>query len=438
MMDTSCLQSWLANDPLYRRIAAFLTNQPNETWLVGGTVRDILLGRPVSDIDLAVAGDALSLGKSLAHKLAGAYFPLDISRGVGRIILPDGECHIDLANLRAATIDADLRARDFTVNALGVPVDQPAELLDPTGGLPDLEQRLMRACSQETFTDDPLRILRLVRQGLALGFSLDPSTLTLISPALPRLADVSMERLRDEFMLVLALPGASRAASLLAELGALAGILARLGVTFTDELAFRRLDLLECWLGPQNLGYLGAWHTYLALDWARPLAGGRPRLLMIKLAGLLSELTKPENAYAVGAALCLSVRESRHLAAILGAKTELENGLVPAEPLERYLYFQRFGAAGLDGAVLTAAGSAVPDQHRPRLNELMAAWYLRYTREVEPPALLDGKEICILLGIEPGPRVGEMVEALRQAKVQDIVQSKAEAFDYLKRFASGQ
>ncbi|MCE5258476.1 MAG: hypothetical protein LLG44_05370 [Chloroflexi bacterium] len=429
-MDTARLCEWFAHDALAQRIRALLHNSSTQVWLVGGTVRDALLERPASDYDLAVDGGALVLGKMLARALDAPFYPLDSARGISRVLLADGQ-HIDLADLRAGGIEADLRARDFTINAMAVPLEQPDVLLDPSGGLADLERKLLRAASPTSFTDDPLRILRLVRQSRALSFSIEPETFSLAVHALPGLDRVAMERIRDELLLLLALPDACSALITLYELGAVEKLLPRLGIPLHMNPSLEPLLRLEIWLSPgAQLGYLSAWREHLAADWALPLAADRPRFLILKLAGLLANLPAPSDALPIGANLCLSTREAQHFMHVLAACRELL-GAVPPDALRRYLYFQRHGAAGLDGALLAAASFSLQETAEGAVSRLFDAWYNRYEREVKPPALLNGGALCAHLGIAPGPRVGELLEALRRAQVQGLVTTREEAIRYL-------
>ena len=146
-------------------------------WLVGGSVRDMLLGRPVLDIDLVVAEDPRTVAKRLAGRCGGSPFPLSERHGAWRVV--SGEQTVDIAGCRGS-IEHDLGLRDFTVNAIAVSLDN-SEFIDPYGGRGDLDRRLLRTVSDEAFRDDPLRLLRLPRIAHELGFDIDPSSQRLAS-----------------------------------------------------------------------------------------------------------------------------------------------------------------------------------------------------------------------------------------------------------------
>src|SRR3990170_1425197 len=151
-----------------------------EAYVVGGAVRDLLLSRPaVEDLDLTVPSGALAVARSLADRLGGAFVALDEERGAGRIIVKDGgrEYQVDVTDFRAPTLEADLRARDFTVNAIAVPIgplvrDGTAGLVDPTGGGGDLARRRLRLCGPGGVAGDPIPGPRGVRLAVQAGVTL--------------------------------------------------------------------------------------------------------------------------------------------------------------------------------------------------------------------------------------------------------------------------
>ncbi|MEZ5098866.1 MAG: hypothetical protein R3C15_03500 [Thermoleophilia bacterium] len=145
-------------------------------WLVGGCVRDELLGRPVLDLDVTLA-DPERAARRYGRLAGEAVFPLSERHGAWRVVRGDGVT-VDFVRLRGSLAE-DLAARDFTLNAIAVPVDG-GDHVDPTGGLADLERRVLRAVSDGVFRDDPLRLLRAVRIAEELGLAIDGATEALI------------------------------------------------------------------------------------------------------------------------------------------------------------------------------------------------------------------------------------------------------------------
>jgi tRNA nucleotidyltransferase/poly(A) polymerase len=165
-----------------------------EAWVVGGAVRDELLGRELIDLDVA-CHDPEGSAREYARRSGGARFPLSERHGAWRVAL-DGGRTVDFTPLRGG-IEADLATRDFTINAIAVPVGG-GEAMDPTGGRDDLELRVLRAVSEEVFDEDPLRLLRAVRLEDELGFRLAPMTEELLRQHSSLVTSAAGERILGE------------------------------------------------------------------------------------------------------------------------------------------------------------------------------------------------------------------------------------------------
>ena len=194
-------------------------------WPVGGCVRDLLLGRSIHDWDFAVDRDALGLARAVADALGGAFYALDEERDTGRVVArhEGRRVELDFARLRGPDLESDLRDRDFTINAMAVGPD--GELIDPTGGLADLEARRVRAVGPEAFDHDPVRMLRAVRIVAELGLRLEVRTAQWIIERAGQLPRVSPERIRDEFVRLLNARSVAYHLQLLDELGLMRSIL---------------------------------------------------------------------------------------------------------------------------------------------------------------------------------------------------------------------
>jgi tRNA nucleotidyltransferase (CCA-adding enzyme) len=225
---------------------------PSDLYAVGGIVRDALLGRATTDIDLAVEGDAIAI---MRMALPSARLTTHLRFGTVSTRIDDIE--IDLAMTRTETYarpgslpnvmpgstDADLRRRDFRMNAIALRLSGNAEILDPSGGLADIEARTVRVLHERSFDDDPTRIYRALRYAARLGFTIESDTRTGLLAALPHVAELSPARLRRELELMLLEPTADKALTTADEAGALAAVHSRVGwprtaaptVAFTSE-----------------------------------------------------------------------------------------------------------------------------------------------------------------------------------------------------------
>ena len=241
---------------MLQAVAEILRSRGVEGWLVGGSVRDLELGRESPDLDIVVAGDAAAVAKEVAAALGAPWFVLSERHPTYRVMGPEG--HVDVAAVRGGGILDDLGERDFTVNAMALPirdgfpdgahtgagavpeagprapVDREA-LTDPFGGLEHLREHRLVAVSDRAFSDDPLRLMRAARFCHVLGFEIDGGLAGSIRAHAPELARTAMERVAAEMALTLAGGRSAEAALLWSDLGLL-------GVVLPEVAAAARLE----------------------------------------------------------------------------------------------------------------------------------------------------------------------------------------------------
>jgi putative nucleotidyltransferase with HDIG domain len=461
-------------------------------WPVGGAVRDALLERPVHDWDFAVERQAMGLARAVADALGGAYFPLDVERDAGRVVLTaaDGtRLELDFAALRGAGLNADLLGRDFTINALAL--DETGALIDPTGGDADLEAGRLRATSERAFRDDPVRLLRAVRMEAELGFEIEPQTAAWIRRDATLLALPSAERVRDEFVRVLAIQRTATHLQRLDEFCLLPRVVPELeplkGTTQSPPHGFDAwrhtlltVDALEgvaavamgqdarprVLMGapPAAWGELARVLSQFAGNVAAHLvvevSGGRDRMLLLKLASVLHDIGKPKtrsqdedgrihfyNHEPVGARMAAArlqgLRFSRdevsRVRVIVGQHLRPPH-LARTERVTRravYRYFRATGCAGIDVVLLSLAdhlatwGTNLQERRWARRLEvaeiLLTHYFERREETVAPPPLVTGHDLMAGVGLAPGPEVGRLLEALREAQAAGEVRTREDA-----------
>ena len=298
-------------------------SEHQKVYLVGGAVRDMLMQRRGRDLDFVVMGDALRLARRVADALGAGYYALDTERQTGRVIYTDEEnkrWHLDFSLMRGGTIQEDLAARDFTINALAIRLDQLGQIIDPLHGAQDIKDRRLRACSPQAFHDDPLRVLRGVRLASEFGSRMTPETLAGLKAAVPGLAMVSVERQRDELFNILENPHSVAGLRvgfslgvfdhLLPEVVALSGEIQdapHIHDVFEHTLALvESLDtLFDLLVKPYSedksasLIYglavvtLGRFRQQLAQHFSTLLHPERSLIALVKLTGLLHDIAKP-------------------------------------------------------------------------------------------------------------------------------------------------
>lgn len=440
-------------------------------WLVGGSVRDVLLGGEVGgDIDLAVSADPKTLARSLARELRASPFQLSAEFGSWRVTGPDGSWTIDLTPLRADSIEGDLHLRDFTANAIAVPLGGGAPI-DPTGGISDTSGRILRACSDASFEDDPLRLLRACRFAAGFGFSLVPETIELARGAATRASEPAGERRLAELKAIVGGPDPIRALELMEQTSVMATALPELhALRGVGQSANHHLDVydhtievMRRWLEIEaDLGsYCGEFAPEVERALAEPLADELTRREGIRFAAILHDIGKPATRTekdgfvgfrghdVVGAEmvgeLFSRLRASRRLGSFVANLTlhHLVLGfMVKDRPLPRrrvWDYLSRTGSEALDVTLLTCAdrlsarGGGVPEaaiEGHLELAREMIGEIVALERNGAPDPLLTGGEIAAELGLS-GAAIGEAVGELAAAQFAGEVETREQALEHL-------
>ena len=199
-------------------LKGILPHLPGQTYLVGGCVRDLMLGAEPSDFDLVTFGTSMDLARQLGAIFGGKAFFMDQERQMARVALNHGDLTIDVSPPKGNDIAADLAERDITINAMAL---DPfgGTLIDPLGGQKDLQEKRIRLIAEKNLKDDPLRGLRCLRFSVQLGFSLDSLTMEVIKKNAETLDRIAPERIKYEFLKALMCPDSATFFSLLVDAG---------------------------------------------------------------------------------------------------------------------------------------------------------------------------------------------------------------------------
>jgi putative nucleotidyltransferase with HDIG domain len=462
------------------RVVAAEAEEAQAPVLVGGALRDAGLGRrpPHVDVDVAVTQGAIHLARRVADRVGGAFVELDAERGAARVVTADAR--LDVADFRASTLEGDLAARDYTVNALAVPLGPllargSAPIVDPTGGLIDLPARRLRPHDERVLVDDPLRALRGARLEGELGFRLTPGAVRAIRRVAGEVARVSAERVRDELLAILRLPHAERALRRLDSLGLLVVVVPevepmraatqppphRFGVL---EHSFRAVAGVDRLL--ERLGQLHPFGEELAAHLAEPVGGGLDRRDVLKLAAFLHDVSKPETRRlidgrirffehdVIGAARVRAIGERLRLPERASAMLErlVRHHLRPMHLGQsgeltrraRYRFFRDLGTDARDLLLLTLVDAAAVTGESPLatwrrsslVRDLLRGWQEEQASAAAPP-LLRGEDVMEWFGLPPGPAVGALLRLAREAQDLGLVRNREEALAYLDSSRGG-
>ncbi len=404
-----------------RRIAAALGRQ---SYVVGGSLRDILLGRAVNDVDVAVDGGAETLSRCFARECGGTLFPLDTVRGHFRVIIREepGTVTFDFAPFKGAGILADLALRDFTINALAIPLQGDVELMDPLNGSDDIRAKQVRCCSEAAFRDDPLRLVRAFRFAATLGFRIEPGTLAAIPAHAPLIAHCAGERIRDELFRILDMPDAASSFRTMGESGLLSAVFGLLPARVSPAVeAMNRVQ--EVALSNLPLGAESAAKVESRLR--QEVQDGITVLSIMKLAAFFAVAQiVPHGAVErlklgkVGGQLVVKLCRARTL--------PMSDHY---DAVSAYRLFTGCDPAGVElPLMLLALG---------RISQLCCGELVDYYQHRHIPRggtlLLSGAEIMALLSAPPGRIVGEAQGILREAQSTGKVLTVAEARDFLRK-----
>lgn len=440
--------------------------------LVGGAVRDALLGRPDADVDLALPRGALVLARRIAARVGATAVVLDAARGAARVAGPGVQ--IDLTDFRAPSLEEDLAARDFTVNALAAPLDPllargRAPIVDPTGGLADLRRRQLRPAGPGVLLDDPLRALRGVRLEATLGLRLTPAAARATRAAAPALAGVAAERVRDELVMLLRLARTGRALRRADALGILAAVLPEVGpMRAAAQPAPHRFDVLEhslraveaCDRLLPRLATLTPLGDELAAHVTERVGAGLDRAAVLKLAALLHDVAKPQTRRVVAGRVrffehdVIGARRARDIGerwrlperAVALLERLVRHHLRPMHLAQagevtrraRYRFYRDLGAdtrdllllALVDAAAVTGASPFAVWRRASLVRDLLGGWRDAECAAAAAP-LLRGQDVMARYGLAPGPAIGDLLARAREAQDLGLVRSREEALAYL-------
>jgi tRNA nucleotidyltransferase/poly(A) polymerase len=422
-----------------------LKSADQKIYLVGGFVRDFLLNANNRDVDVVCDHDSVALAKKWAEKTHGAFFVMDEERKTCRVIVPqeNGKLVFDFALFRGNCIEEDLTLRDFTVNAIAVDLEEPGKLIDPCAGQNDLLQHVLRACSEKSILDDPIRILRAARYSATYSLNIAPETELQITQQVHLLELVSGERKRDELFKILGLSQPTVALTLLEKWHVFEALhihpVAQTSlhlVEIVNQMIVESFSTILKQVEQYALGDLQENIQKYLTQLAERNTTDRTAQQLLLVACLLwdQEITKTEQYLRE---LLLSRDELERLRKSLFKQDSLLSiDLSSPENQKRaiYLYFKEMGLSGLDlavihlGETLLAAGEKDQLQVAIRLFQTLFYYWFECPEIVRPVPWLSGNELMLNFDLTPGPYIGGLLELMKEEQAAGNIKSKEDAF----------
>lgn len=450
----------------------------NALYIVGGAVRDAFLHRPIKDIDLATATDAIKTARKIANSLNGDFYIMDEERDVARVLLNsvEGQLTIDVAGFRGDDLLADLQGRDFTINAMAADIlGDLGLLIDPLNGELDATSKIIRACTATSIADDPIRALRAVRQSVQLSFHIEPDTRNAIRTNRSELMNTSPERVRDEFFKMLSLQTPVSALRVAFALGLLQEIIPETAslegleqapphvfdvwkhtletveklTRILDSISYRRTDHTAASFGFGILAMqLDRYRTQLNEHFSTEWPNERSHFALMIFSALIHTLGRADAITAKIAQkyaddLRLSSAEKKRLVGMIANYRQAQT-IDYWSDLNLHRYWYPLGVVGIDALFLALADYLAI--YGNELNQddwllqveraviLLDAYYVRHEEVVSPPVLLNGNDLMQELNLEAGTIIGELLTVIRESQVKGEVNSPEEALNIARAY----
>jgi tRNA nucleotidyltransferase (CCA-adding enzyme) len=423
---------------------------PDSACLVGGSVRDALLGRHCEylDLDFVLPLGAVQTAQAIARRYKAGYVLLDPERQIARVVFPQGTA--DFAEQVGTTLEADLKRRDFTVNAIAYN-PHTDQILDPLGGYVDLQQRQLRMVSAENLQEDPLRLLRAYRQAAQLGFSVESATRSVICQLAPLLGRIAPERVQSELNYLLStakgtpwlmtawqdgilqdwLPSVTEDnLKLLAGIDQTAAVLEETLPAFAEEVCDRlrnspkpfraktpALDSTPATTESKGSGTVRTWYTLAKLT---SLLSPTPADAEAQLRRLKYSRTEIQAASTV-----LRFLPQLCTAAGISTAAPSQKGSAPLalSAREQFLFFQNVGAAFPAVAVMAIAEGVSLEAITPLIQHFLTP----DDPIAHPTPLLTGQDLMNALNLSPGPHIGRLLTEIQLARAEAAIQTSEEA-----------
>lgn len=462
-----------------RALTAPLAPLTAPAWVVGGGLRDALLGRAVADLDVITAGDPAREAAAIATAHGASRFRLSRDFGAWRVSGGDLVSQVDIMPVLGSGLDDDLSRRDFTINALAFPASGDGDVIDRHGGLADLRAGRVALVTPRALTDDPVRVLRLARISDALGFAVDPAAAGAARVAAAGIGAAPGERVMEEFCRIVRAFDPVRAVRALDDLGGLGGLVPQLeDCRGVGQSEYHHLDVLDHTLDvlahvvaierdPEPV--FRADGALVAESLATPLADGLTRGEAMRITALLHDMAKAETRGVLpggritfighdnrGAdmadAWCRGLKTSNRLRefVVRGVRHHLALGfMVHQQPLtlagfDRYL--RRVAPDPIEAVVLSVADRQATDgprttpsqitRHLALARDMMSAHARIRAREpIRPP--VDGAALAILLGRPSGPWIADLLIATREEQLMGRVRDVPSAERFARSWADG-
>lgn len=397
---------------------------PKPAYIVGGAVRDALLGRTREylDLDFIIPSGAVELAEAIALHYHAGFVLLDPQRHIARVVFP--QATVDFAQQEGDCLETDLHRRDFTINAIAYnPHTQ--EIIDPLQGRADLEQGILRMVSPANLRDDPLRLMRAYRQAAQLEFTIEPKTQAIIQTLASHIAEVAAERVRVEINYLLANAQGTFWLIKAAENGLIAPFFQNLTLQSFEKLA--KVDTVAALIA-QNYPELSGELQQSVRDTVKTTWLG-----IAKLACLVDP--QPEVAKKELQALTYSQAEVKAVTTALKLFPQIKSANMSVR--EQYFFFLEagnvFAATIILALIENNLVSAMPGDQSLHVYAPLISRYLNPDDLVaHPTKLVSGDDLILALTIDPSPVIRKLLTEIAVAQAEGKISTPEQAIAWAR------
>jgi tRNA nucleotidyltransferase (CCA-adding enzyme) len=389
---------------------------PKPVYVVGGAVRDSLLGRVRAelDLDLVIPIGAVEVARKLAAVYQAGFVLLDPERQIARVVFP--EMTVDIAQQDGASITDDLNRRDYTLNAIAYDL-QTGETIDPLSGTQDIQQGMIRMVRTQNLVDDPLRLLRAYRQAAQLNFTIEANTRDAIRELAPLLTTVAAERVLMELRYLLQTPNSSEWFAKMIEDKLLTGWL-KIPVDTAFKNQLTQFD--------RSFELVKQRYPTLAIELERPV---RDTISTTRRSiGKLTILLSPELAVATEQLLSLtfSSAEIQVITNVINYLPQLSQSELSLP--EQYFWFKSVGN-DFPLLIVLAIASGI---ELVELVDLIDRYLDPHSQVAHPTALVNGHDLTKLLSIAPSPLIGKLLTEIQLARIAGKIATQSDAIEFAR------
>lgn len=412
----------LRDNPLMQTLYAFAHAKGIQLYLVGGSVRDLLLNRPTTDWDFTLESNTLEFAKMFADSIRAPFIPLEEEPPTARVIVKtpqstQTELSIDFTQFRATTLTDDLCLRDLTINAMAIALESvmesdSSEIIDPCNGRNDLAIRQLQFPSEQVILNDPLRLMRIYRFAAQLDFTISEKSIAFVQKHKHLLPQISKERLRDEFLKTLNVEKATPYLQQIFEIGLLAQVFPNIKQTPT---LWHSLENFEDNPIPEMLiPYKDEINTYLSEE----LGFYVNRRSLIKLCLLLQG-----NIEDIGELLRLSKKAWRFMKCIVMGHQQLSDKELTKKQIIDFLRSSK--SDWWSGLLYSAAADPIPAEV---LRKIVNIYYEHFLPILKQGRLITGGDLIHKFQVKEGEKIGMLLKQIEEQQFYGEIRTREEAF----------